>query len=193
MSPILINSQLKCAWLWPLECTKIKSKLLVKIPQATSYLMIIEMLALSFTVSSQSKCAWPWPWPLDWANIKCKYTNWKPICDFQFIGNFNVFSISHCLRDNHEWIFQCSSKIFHLENDKNIDNLDVKLVDEFTMATCIRRLPNFVLLCSAICSQWHFVADIYHDGHKYVHTRSDRIYTIHIHLWNGVKTIKHKT
>ena len=47
--------------------------------------------------------------PLDWAKVKCKYTNRKPLGDFPCIGNSNICFICHHLREN------------HLENLHNLD------------------------------------------------------------------------
>ena len=45
----------------------------------------------SFEWYSQSKYVWPWPWPLDWAKIKCKYSNRKTTCDLLCVGNCHVY------------------------------------------------------------------------------------------------------
>ena len=35
------------------------------------------------------------------AKVKCKYGNRMQKCDFLFVANYNVFPISHPLRDSH--------------------------------------------------------------------------------------------
>ena len=45
-----------------------------------------------FARYSQLKCAWP----LEWTNVKYKYSNGKAVCNFLFVGNNNVCLV--CLR-----------------------------------------------------------------------------------------------
>ena len=49
----------------------------------------------------QYKFALHWIWPLERAGVKCKYTISKPVSDVLCIGNSNICSIWHRLRDIH--------------------------------------------------------------------------------------------
>ena len=48
----------------------------------------------------QSKCAWPWHQPLKLTKVKFKYANRKPMIDFVFDVNSNVWIIHHNFRDS---------------------------------------------------------------------------------------------
>ena len=51
---------------------------------------------------------------------KCKYKKRKPICDFLFVDNSNVFSMCRSLRENHIWTFQFTSfEYFTLKMNMN--------------------------------------------------------------------------
>ena len=61
----------------------------------TCYLMAIVMFTLSVTILKIfiAKCAWPWAYPIEEAKVKYKYNIWKPICDFPFIVNSQLYHI----------------------------------------------------------------------------------------------------
>ena len=71
--------------------------------KANKQLPVLAMVMCGQSVSVcdiiiQSKCSWPWPWPwpLEWAKVKCKYANRKPINVFLCFGK-NVCPICHRL------------------------------------------------------------------------------------------------
>ena len=81
---------------------------------ATSYVLKIAMWVQSVTVYQifTVKKLDDINLTLDWANVKCEYTNRKATGDFLYIGTSNVCSICHSLRDIH---------------DQNLHDLDLDL------------------------------------------------------------------
>ena len=105
---------------------------------------------LPFERYSQWTCEWPWP--LEWAN-------WKPTCDFLFVGNIVISHVCHHLWGNHEQTSQCTRFEFLTlkMKVKDMDDLDENLTGELMLSTCIC-MPKSALRGSAVCSWWYFVA-----------------------------------
>ena len=102
---------------------------------------------------SQSKRAWPWI--LELHKVKCKYPSWKATC----VGSNNVCPICHRLWDILVWSSQCISfESLTLKIKIRHWRFGWKCTYELILLTCTC-MPKLVLLCSSICSWWHFVMD----------------------------------
>ena len=78
---------------------KVKCKYTIRKPIGD--ILVIAVFVLYVTVYEMFSPDWQ---DLDleaWAKVKCKHNHRKPISDFLCVGNGNVFSICHRLRDNH--------------------------------------------------------------------------------------------